>query len=72
MPLEEDTERAQFIMKLAPRIRRLETDTISCLTLRLESVLKRLQQRREGNPMEEQSEGQSSGQEEVRRKDSID
>lgn len=47
-PLEEDTERAQFLMKLAPRIRRLESDTIISLTHRMEQTLKRLQQRREG------------------------
>lgn len=46
-PLEEDTERAQFLMKLAPRIRRLESDTIISLTHRMEEVLKSLQQRRE-------------------------
>lgn len=43
-PLENDTERAQFIMKLAPRIRRLESDAITCLSARLEVVLKRIQQ----------------------------
>ena len=47
-PLDFDTERAQFLMKLAPRIRRLESDTIISLTLRMEETLKALQQRREG------------------------
>jgi hypothetical protein len=47
-PLEEDTERAQLLMKLAPRIRRLESDTIISLTHRMEQTLKSLQQRREG------------------------
>ena len=47
-PLEEDTERAQFWMKLAPRIRRLESDTIAALTNRMEETLKYLQQLREG------------------------
>ena len=47
-PLELDTERAQFLMKLAPRIRRLESDTIISLTFRMEETLKVLQQRREG------------------------
>ncbi len=47
MPLEEDTERAQFLMKLAPRIRRLESDTIFSLTHRMEETLKNLQQLRE-------------------------
>jgi hypothetical protein len=43
-PLEHDSERAQFLMKLAPRIRRLESDTIKALSTRLESVLQQLQQ----------------------------
>jgi hypothetical protein len=47
-PLEDDSERAQFLMKLAPRIRRLESDTIISLTHRMEQVLRTLQQRREG------------------------
>mmetsp|Transcript_2429 Transcript_2429/g.3586 ORF Transcript_2429/g.3586 Transcript_2429/m.3586 type:complete len:855 (+) Transcript_2429:25-2589(+) len=42
-PLDNDTERAQFVMKLAPRIRRLESDTILSLTVRLESILKKIQ-----------------------------
>jgi hypothetical protein len=46
-PLEEDTERAQFLMKLAPRIRRLESDTVISLSHRMEQVLRDLQQRRE-------------------------
>ena len=44
----EDTERAQFLMKLAPRIRRLESDTITALTHRMEQTLRNLQQLREG------------------------
>lgn len=48
-PLDRDTERAQFLMKLAPRIRRLESDTIASLTSRLECVLKQLQQKRREN-----------------------
>lgn len=47
-PLEEDMERAQFWMKLAPRIRRLESDTVAALTHRMEETLKNLQQTREG------------------------
>jgi hypothetical protein len=47
-PLENDNERAQFLMKLAPRIRRLESDAIISLTFRMEETLKILQQRREG------------------------
>jgi hypothetical protein len=46
-PLEEDTERAQFVMKLAPRIRRLESDTIISLTYRMEKTLRTLQQLRD-------------------------
>eukprot|EP00546_Thalassionema_frauenfeldii_P020380 CAMPEP_0178897296 /NCGR_PEP_ID=MMETSP0786-20121207/1664_1 /TAXON_ID=186022 /ORGANISM="Thalassionema frauenfeldii, Strain CCMP 1798" /LENGTH=848 /DNA_ID=CAMNT_0020567823 /DNA_START=55 /DNA_END=2601 /DNA_ORIENTATION=- len=42
-PLDSDTERAQFVMKLAPRIRRLESDAILSLTIRLESILKQIQ-----------------------------
>ena len=55
-PLDRDTELAQFLMKLAPRIRRLESDTITCLSIRLELVLKQLQ-RWQGNGL--QSEGQA-------------
>ena len=42
-PLDHDTERAQFVMKLAPRIRKLESDTSQCLSLRLEAALKQIQ-----------------------------
>ncbi|KAL3913713.1 MAG: hypothetical protein SGARI_000516, partial [Bacillariaceae sp.] len=42
-PLEDDMERAQFLMKLAPRIRRLESDTVIALAHRMEEVLKALQ-----------------------------
>jgi hypothetical protein len=42
-PLQDDTERAQFLMKLAPRIRRLESDTVIALAYRMEETLKRLQ-----------------------------
>lgn len=52
--LEGDTERAQFLMKLAPRIRRLESDTIIALTHRMEQTLKNLQQLREGNAEDDQ------------------
>lgn len=48
-PLDRDTERAQFLMKLAPRIRRLESDTVICLSATLERVLKQLQQKRQEN-----------------------
>ena len=46
--LDYDTEQAQFWMKLAPRIRRLESDTIAALANRMEETLKYLQQVREG------------------------
>ena len=39
-PLDNDTERAQFVLKLAPRIRRLESDVILSLTCRFEAILK--------------------------------
>lgn len=44
--LEDDTERAQFLLKLAPRIRRLESDTILSLTYRMEEILKIIQENR--------------------------
>jgi hypothetical protein len=48
-PLAQDSERAQFVLKLAPRIRRLEADTIVCLGQRMERILKDLQRcRQEG------------------------
>lgn len=63
-PLENDTERAQFVMKLAPRIRRLESDVLSCLVHRLEQILKQVQTRAQSH------DGDSSslwaGREEVR------
>ena len=39
-----NTEHAQFLVKLAPRIRRLESDTSQCLGKRMEMVLQRLQE----------------------------
>jgi len=65
-PLDRDTERAQFLMKLAPRIRRLESDTITCLSSRLESVLKQLQQKRQENDDDDDDENENEGQAEVR------
>jgi len=41
---QQDTEHAQFLVKLAPRIRRLESDASQCLGKRMEMVLKRLQE----------------------------
>ena len=43
--LDKDSERAQFLMKLAPRIRHLESDTILSLSFWIEQILKRLQDR---------------------------
>ena len=54
-PLEEDMERAQFLMKLAPRIRRLESDTITSLTYRMEEILKILQDRRKSQNDDEEA-----------------
>ena len=45
--LGEDSERAQFLMKLAPRIRRLETDTIRSLSFWTEEILKKMQKQKE-------------------------
>ena len=46
-PLDEDSERARFLMRLAPRIRRLESDVIFSLSYWTEETLKRLQDRRQ-------------------------
>ena len=51
-PLEDDTERAQLLLKLAPRIRRLESDSITSLSFRMEDVLNRLRQLREHDPQD--------------------
>lgn len=51
-PLEDDTERAQLLLKLAPRIRRLESDSITSLSHRMEDVLNRLRQLREHDPQD--------------------
>ena len=45
--MDDDTERAYFLLKLAPRIRRLESDSITSLSHRMEDVLNRLRQLRE-------------------------
>ena len=42
-----DTDKAQFLMKLAPRIRRLESDTVKRLTARFEDVLMEMKARNE-------------------------
>lgn len=51
-PLEDDTERAQLLLKLAPRIRRLESDSITSLSHRMEDVLNRMRQLREHDPQD--------------------
>lgn len=51
-PLQDDTERAQLLLKLAPRIRRLEADSITSLSHRMEDVLNRLRQLRERDPQD--------------------
>jgi hypothetical protein len=58
--LEQDTERAQFLMKLAPRIRRLESDTIMSLTFRMEEILKILQDRRKSQNDQGEEEGEET------------
>ena len=64
-PLEEDTERAQFLVKLAPRVRRLESDTVISLTHRLEQVLRALQQRREARIDEDKEDSGSPKEEDL-------
>ena len=46
-PLAQDSERAQFVLRLAPRIRRLEADTTNALSRQMEGVLKALQRQQE-------------------------
>jgi conserved oligomeric Golgi complex subunit 2 len=58
-PLEDDMERAQFLMRLASRIRRLESDTVIALTYRMEEMLKTIQSvkdRLEGGENDDSSE----------------
>ena len=57
--LDEDSERAQFLMKLAPRIRRLESDTILSLSYWTEQILKRLQDRQLSENDQQLSEGKN-------------
>ncbi|KAI2502977.1 protein of unknown function (DUF3510) [Fragilaria crotonensis] len=53
-PLDHDTERAQFVMKLAPRIRKLEADCLHSLSMRLEAALNQIQlDREEGGPLDD-------------------
>lgn len=45
--LEEDTESSQFVMNLAPRVRRLESDTVEALAHALEYLINQIQEGRE-------------------------
>jgi len=54
--LDDDSERAQFLMKLAPRIRRLESDTMLSLSYWTETILKRFQDRQLSGDDEDLSE----------------
>lgn len=47
--LPDDSERAEFYLKLAPRIRRLESDTTLCLCQRLEHTLTSMQEDGKGS-----------------------
>lgn len=58
--LEHDTERAQFVMKLAPRIRKLESDTVQALSAKLETSLQHIQRRREEHMEEEENNKRST------------
>ena len=55
-PLPDDTDKAQFLMKLAPRIRRLEADTVKALTNTLEEVLGQMKSRKEEEREQQQQE----------------
>lgn len=59
-PLPDDTDKAQFLMKLAPRIRRLEADTVKALTATLEEVLGQMKSRKEDEREQQQQQGGSS------------
>lgn len=56
-PLPDDTDKAQFLMKLAPRIRRLEADTVKALTTTLEEVLGQMKSRKEEEREQQQEPG---------------
>ena len=59
-PLPNDTDKAQFLMKLAPRIRRLEADTVKALTATLEEVLGQMKSRKEDEREHQQQQVGSS------------
>lgn len=54
--LPQDAERAQFLMKLAPRIRRVEAETARSLGAELERVLQAIQKRRDADRRRQQDE----------------
>ena len=58
-PLPDDTDKAQFLMKLAPRIRRLEADTVKALTATLEVVLGQMKSRKDDEREQQQQGGRS-------------
>ena len=70
-PLPGDTERAQFLMKLAPRIRKLESDTATCLYQRLELVLKESPQQQSSAAADADEHQQSSKQQQQQDDDSL-
>jgi len=59
--LPDDTDKAQFLMKLAPRIRRLEADTVKALTTTLEDVLGQMKSRKEEEREHQQQEQEQGG-----------
>jgi len=63
--LDQDSERAQFLMKLAPQIRRLESNTISSLSFWTEQILKRLQDRKRSEKDQQLSEEKSDNEFEI-------
>eukprot|EP00566_Odontella_aurita_P004741 CAMPEP_0113572152 /NCGR_PEP_ID=MMETSP0015_2-20120614/25941_1 /TAXON_ID=2838 /ORGANISM="Odontella" /LENGTH=794 /DNA_ID=CAMNT_0000475163 /DNA_START=3 /DNA_END=2387 /DNA_ORIENTATION=- /assembly_acc=CAM_ASM_000160 len=60
-PLPDDAEKAKFLMKLAPRIRRLESDAVRSLTARLEKVLEEIEGRVAGEREREEEGGVVDG-----------
>lgn len=63
IPLPEDSERAQFIMKLAPRIRRLEVETTKALSSALEDILQQIRINRQGDSMDSNGSGHEKDEE---------
>lgn len=54
-------EKSRFLMKLAPRIRRLESDTVKCLVVRLEGLLMQVRHLEEEDCRKSNDESGSSG-----------